>query len=295
VASVQRVFHVHDREVAVRDAHGAISLPRLPRTLTLEGISFGYYEDRPVLQGISAEIKPGQMVAFVGASGVGKSTLLNLFPRFYDPAGGRLTLDGHDLRGIRLKDTRRHFAMVLQDNLMLPTTIAENIAYGRPDASFEQICEAARQAGAAGFIQEMPDKYNSRVTEGGQNLSGGQRQRIAIARALLTEAPILMLDEPTSALDPHHERLIIQVLRRLKGSRTIILISHRPSTVADCDRIYVLSNGRIVERGTHEELMVAGGLYSGMAEHQLRRHLEIPDLQASRSTPCGPLVNQPHP
>ena len=164
---------------------------------------------------------------------------------------------------------------MLQDSVILPTTIAENIAYGRPEATMEQVREAARMAGAAEFIQALPDGYHTQIAEGGANLSGGQRQRISIARALLTEALFVILDEPTSALDPHHEQVITDALRSLKGQRTIILVSHRLGVVADCDRIYVMNQGRVVEQGTHEELIARRGFYYGMARHQFRLEQEL--------------------
>jgi ABC-type multidrug transport system fused ATPase/permease subunit len=255
MAGVRRVFEVLDLEPVIRDAPDAISLPKQARVFQLESVGFEYLPGTPVLEEVTATIRPGEMVGFVGSSGVGKTTLLNLLPRFYDPTAGALKLDGHDLRKIKLRDLRQHIAVVVQENVILPTSVAENIAYGRPDASDEQIRHAATIAGADSFIQKLPEKYDTQISESGQNLSGGQRQRIAIARALLTEAPIMVLDEPTSALDPQHEQLITETLRSLKRQRTIILVSHRLSTVADCDQIYVMDNGRIVERGTHDHQM----------------------------------------
>ena len=256
-AACERVFQVLDREPEVRDppAAGQVALDVGPRTVRLENVEFAYEVGAPVLRGISATIEPGEMVAFIGASGAGKSTLLGLLPRFYDPTGGAITLDGHDLGSLRLADVRRHVTLVPQENALLPTTVGENIAYGRPDATAEELREAARLAGADAFIQLLPDGYDTAVAEGGQNLSGGQRQRIAIARALLTAAPVVVLDEPTSALDPHHEQVIADTLRRLKGVRTLILVTHRLESVADCDRVYVLEAGRIVERTTPGELL----------------------------------------
>jgi len=208
---------------------------------------------------------------------VGKSTLLNLLPRFYDPTGGAIRLDGTDVRDVRVRDVRKHVALVLQESVILPTTVAENIAYGRPRATPEQIREAALLAGADEFIAALPDGYNALVAEGGANLSGGQRQRISIARALLTEAPIVVLDEPTSALDPEHESQVTLALRSLKGGRTIVLVSHRLGVVADCDRIFVMDDGKIVEQGTHEELLARRGFYYAMARHQLRVDHELKD------------------
>jgi subfamily B ATP-binding cassette protein MsbA len=270
VAGTERVFEVLDWNTGIEDAPHAISLPRQPRTLTLSNIGFAYDNHTPVLRGISATILPGQMVAFVGSSGVGKSTLLNLLPRFYDPTAGSLQLDGRDLRDVKLRDVRRHVALVLQKSILLPTTVAENIAYGRPDATDAEIHAAAALAGAAAFIDDLPGRYDFQISEEGQNLSGGQRQRIAIARALLTEAPIIVLDEPTSALDPQHEQRITATLRQLRGRRTIVLVSHRLSTVLDCDQIFVMDEGRIVEQGTHQDLLARHGVYYQMARHQLQ-------------------------
>ena len=202
VASVQKGVR---RAGQGRDHQGwarCDTLPRQPRVLTMRDLSFEYRPGEPVLRQIDVTIKPGQMVAFVGSSGVGKTTLLSLLPRFYDPTGGALLLDEIDIRKVRIKDLRGHVALVLQENLILPTTVAENISYGRPDASKAQIQEAARLAGAAAFIEKLPQGYETIVDESGANLSGGQRQRIGIARAILTEAPIMVFDEPTSASRP---------------------------------------------------------------------------------------------
>jgi subfamily B ATP-binding cassette protein MsbA len=280
VAGAQRVFEVLDRDAVIADGPAARPLPRQPRTLELDDVSFAYQPGKPVLRGVSATIRPGEMVAFVGSSGVGKSTLLNLLPRFYDPTVGAIRLDGIDLRDVRLADARRHVALVLQDSVILPTTIAENIAYGRPHATREQVVQAARLAGAAEFIDQFPDGYDTQIVEGGQNLSGGQRQRISIARALLTEAPFVVLDEPTSALDPHHEQVVIDALRSLKGTRTIVLVSHRLSSVVDCDQIFVIDGGRVVERGTHAELRARRGAYEAMWRRQMHV-VDAPDPAAA--------------
>lgn len=268
--AVQRVFDVLDRDPIIRDAPDAVSMPRKPRTLTLDHVSFEYRAGAPVLREVNVTIKPGQMVAFVGSSGVGKTTLLNLLPRFYDPTGGAMKLDDVDCRKIKIADLRRHVALVLQENVVLPTTVNENIAYGRPEATDAQIRKAAEMAGASSFIEKLEHGYETEITESGQNLSGGQKQRISIARALLTEAPIIVLDEPTSALDPQHEQMITETLKTLKRERTIILVSHRLSTVADCDQIFVMDDGRIVEQGTHEQLVARRGLYFKMAKHQMK-------------------------
>jgi len=270
MVGMTRVYEILDTPPVIFDAADAIDLPKQPRVLALDNVSFFYRPDSPVLRGVSATIRPGEMVAFVGSSGVGKSSLLNLLPRFADPTGGSITLDGNDLRKIKLKSLRKHIALVLQENAILAATVAENIGYGRPDAPPEALRRAAELAGAAQFIDALPEKFQTTLDEGGQNLSGGQRQRIAIARALATEAPILVLDEPTSALDAQNERMITETLFALKGLRTIVLVSHRLSTVADCDRIYVMDAGLIIEQGTHEQLLAQRGAYYQMARHQLQ-------------------------
>jgi ATP-binding cassette, subfamily B, bacterial len=270
LAGARRVFEVFDRAAVVSDPAEATSLPLQPRSLILESVGFEYSTDQKILQHIDVNIEPGQSVAFVGSSGAGKSTLLNLLLRFYDPTAGTVKLDQYDLRQIKLKDIRRHIALVLQDSVILPTTIAENIAYGCPAATHEQIREAARLAGASNFVEAMPDQYQTALLDSGMNLSGGQRQRIALARALLTKAPILVLDEPTSALDCEHEQVVLDTLNSLKTKHTVVLVSHHIGAVMNCDHIYVLDQGMIVEHGSHQELLRQGGIYAAMAKQQLR-------------------------
>jgi ATP-binding cassette subfamily B protein len=275
LAGARRVFEVFDRDALVTDAADATSLPLQPRSLILAAVGFEYSSEQKILQRIDVNIEPGQSVAFVGSSGAGKSTLLNLLLRFYDPTAGTVKLDEHDLRQIKLKDIRRHIALVLQDSVILPTTIAENIAYGCPTATLEQIREAARLAGASNFIEAFPDQYQTALLDSGMNLSGGQRQRIALARALLTKAPILVLDEPTSALDSEHEQVVIDTLSSLKAKHTVVLVSHHIAAVMSCDRIYVLDQGMIVEHGNHQELLRRGGIYAAMAKQQLRTDFPV--------------------
>jgi len=269
LAGMLRVYEILDLEPDIQDAPDAIPLARQSRMLTLEHVSFSYRADTQVLRDLSVQIHPGQMVAFVGSSGAGKTSLLNLLPRFYDPSDGVVKLDEHDYRKIKVRDLRAHVALVSQESPILSMTAKENIAYGNPGATMEQIRTAARLAGAETFIDAMPRQFDSLLHEGGQNISGGQRQRIGIARALATEAPILILDEPTSALDATNERMVTQTLHNLKAKRTVIIVSHRLSTVLECDVIHMMEHGQIVESGTHEELLAANGPYAKMATFQL--------------------------
>jgi ATP-binding cassette subfamily B protein len=270
VVQARRVFEVLDQEPLIKEPADAAPFPKQSRTIELQNASFEYLAGKPVLRDVSATIEPGKMVAFVGESGVGKSTILTLLPRFYDVTGGGILLDGRDVRQVKIADLRRHIAVVLQENPLLPATVAENIAYGAPDATMEQIKAAAEAAEADTFIERLPEGYQTVLNENATNISGGQRQRLAIARALITEAPILLLDEPTSALDPQNEQLITHTLGQLKGKRTMVIVSHRLSTVVDCDEIFVMDGGEIVERGTHVELLGRRGKYYEMARHQLQ-------------------------
>ncbi len=266
MAAVERVLTVLDRPATVGRDPSKPRLPRRPRELSFEHVAFGYDPAKPVLHGVSAHISPGQMVAFVGSSGAGKSTLLNLIGRAYDPTAGRVLLDGMDVRDFRLADVRRHIAVVSQDCQVMPATVAANIAFGRTAATVEDVRAAAELAGAHEFIDRLPMGYDTPVTEGGQNLSGGQRQRLAVARAVLSDAPILVLDEPTSALDPEHTRGVIDALHGLRRHRTVVLVTHHLASVAGCDQIFVMDHGRLVERGTHAELLARGGLYANMVD-----------------------------
>jgi ATP-binding cassette subfamily B protein/subfamily B ATP-binding cassette protein MsbA len=233
-----------------------------------KAVSFGYEPSRPVLHDISFEALPGETIAIVGSTGAGKSTLVSLLPRFYDPSGGSVTIDEYDLRDVTINSLRQQIAIVLQESFLFPISIAENIAYGRPNATIEEIMDAARAANAHQFIERLPEGYETMIGERGATLSGGERQRIAIARALLKNAPILILDEPTSALDTETEHMLLQALERLMQGRTTFIIAHRLSTIRNADRIVVLDNGRIIEAGSHKQLLDAGGAFASLYEKQ---------------------------
>jgi ATP-binding cassette subfamily B protein/subfamily B ATP-binding cassette protein MsbA len=261
-AGARRCFEVLDREDDVVDAPDAQEITEAAGAIRFENVNFGYALGQPVLRGIDLTISPNQIVALVGGTGAGKSTLLSLVPRFYDPDEGRVTLDDRDLRQITKKSLRAKIAIVLQDTLLFSTTIRENIAYGRPDATDAEIREAARRAQADEFINRLPAGYDSPVGERGGHLSVGQRQRLGIARAFLKDAPILLLDEPTSALDPSTEAAIMETIKELMHGRTTLIVTHRLATIHGVDRIVVLENGRIVEQGSGADLLTRRGVYA---------------------------------
>ena len=263
-ASSARCFEVLDRDNDVPDAPDAKVIESVNGRIEFHGVSFGYTDERTIIKDIGFTVEPGQTVAFVGGTGTGKSTLLSLVPRFYDPTSGTVSLDGNNLRSVTKKSLRLHIGMVLQDTLLFSTTIKENIAYGKPGATDVQIIEAAKRAQAYDFIMQMPQGFDSPVGERGGHLSVGQRQRIGIARAFLKDAPILLLDEPTSALDPTTEHAIMGTISELMKGRTTLIVTHRLATVHGIGRIIVLKDGRIVEDGTGDELVAKNGIYAAL-------------------------------
>ena len=269
LTAARRLFAALDVEPEIRDGADAQPLERPRGDLAFENVGFAYGQDGPpALSGVSLAARRGETVALVGPSGGGKSTLLNLIPRFYDVTEGRVTIDGHDVRELTLASLRRQIALVTQEPFLFDDTVRANIAYARPDASPEEIEAAAGAAAAHDFIAALPEGYDTTVGEAGGRLSGGQRQRIAIARAFLKDAPILLLDEATSALDAESEAQVQAALKRLMAGRTTLMIAHRLATVRRADRIYVVDQGRIVESGDHPDLLRRGGLYARLARSQ---------------------------
>jgi ATP-binding cassette, subfamily B, bacterial MsbA len=269
LAAAGRVFEMLDEPSDVVDRPGASTLDGFTDRIRFEHVMF-HYEAEPVLRGINLEIRRGEAVALVGRSGAGKSTLADLIPRFYDVTGGSITIDGHDVRDLKLGSLRAQIAVVTQFTFLFNDTVRNNIAYGDVGTSMERIEAAARAANAHEFIGELPRGYDTVIGELGVKLSGGQRQRVAIARALLKNAPILILDEATSALDNESERLVQEAIERLMAGRTTLVIAHRLSTIRNADRIAVLERGRIVEEGTHAELLARGGEYRRLYDLQFR-------------------------
>ncbi|MEO0965390.1 MAG: ABC transporter ATP-binding protein [Planctomycetota bacterium] len=250
-----RVFEILDAPVEIASKPDALPLKHARGEVAFENVTFGYHDDKPVLHGVSLHAKPDETIAILGTTGAGKSTLLSLLPRFYDPREGRVTLDGVDVRDYDVADLRRQVGLVFQESFLFSQTVHENIAFGHPEASREQVVKAAQIAQAHDFIEAMPDGYDTVLSEAGGNLSGGQRQRLAIARAVLLEPSILILDDPTAAIDPETEHEILAAMERAMQGRTTFVVAHRMSTLRRADQVIVLDNGRIVQRGTHDALM----------------------------------------
>jgi len=266
----------------VRERPGATPLPRIHGEIRFDHVSFGYTSEQLILKDIDLAIRPGEVVALVGPSGAGKTTLVQLLPRFYDPVRGSVRVDGVDLREVTLRSLRSQIGIVAQDTLLFSGSVRDNILYGRPDASEGELERVVKAAHADVFIRELPEGYDTLLGERGAKLSGGQRQRIAIARAFLGDPRILILDEATSALDSESEHLIQDALKRLMRGRTNVVIAHRLSTVLHADRIVVLDRGRIIQVGPHELLLSEGGLYRRLYETQFRSATrvlaDVPDL-----------------
>lgn len=268
MAGAQRVFDVLDEVPDVRESPRATALPPLKGRVEFHNVSFAYNDSKPVLEDISFVMEPGEQVALVGPSGAGKSTIANLIPRFYDVTDGEVLVDGHDVRTVTAGSLRQQIAIVPQETMLFGTSIRENIAYGKMDATEEEIIDAAKAANAHGFIDRLPEGYSTLVGERGIRLSGGERQRVAIARALLKNPKLLILDEATSSLDMGSEAVVQEALDRLMKDRTTLVIAHRLSTVVNADKILVMKRGRVVETGTHEGLLAQGGLYAELYSMQ---------------------------
>jgi len=266
----ERVQEILEAEDEVKDIRGAKRAPRFEGHIEFEEVSFCYENDSPVLNNVSFEIKPGQVAALVGPTGAGKSSIISLIPRFYEPNSGTIKIDGTDVKQFRQRSLREQISFVLQDTMLFRAPVWQNIAYGKPEASREEIIRAAEMANAAEFIDKMPEGYDTVLGERGMTLSGGQRQRIAIARAVIRNAPILILDEPSSGLDANSEKQVFDALDKLMKDRTTIVIAHRLSTIQNADVIFVIDDGAIVEQGTHDQLMKSGGLYSELHELQFK-------------------------
>ena len=267
----ERIREVLENEMQVRDLPGAVPAPRFKGKIEFDRVSFSYDSAQPVLRDLSLKIEPGQLAALVGPTGAGKTTIVSLLPRFYDLGSGEIRIDGADIRRFKSKSLREQISFVLQETLLFRAPVWQNIAYGKPEATREEIIRAAQLANAEEFIERMPRGYETMIGERGMTLSGGQRQRITIARAIIRDAPILILDEPSAGLDSESEKLVFDALGNLMSGRTSIVIAHRLATVRRADVIFVIDNGQVVEQGTHEELLASGGLYSRLYELQFSK------------------------
>jgi len=263
-----RIREVLETDNEVKDLPGARPAPRFNGQIEFEKVYFGYIPETLVLKDVNLKVEPGQVAALVGPTGAGKSTIISLIPRFYDPTSGVVKIDGHDVREFQQKSLRKQISFVLQETVLFHGPIWYNIAYGKPEATRQEILRAAELANAHEFIEKLPQGYDTIVGERGVTLSGGQRQRIAIARAIIRNTPILLMDEPSSGLDAASERLVFEALDRVMKGKTNVVIAHRLSTVRNADIIFVVENSAVVERGKHEELLKAGGLYAKLYELQ---------------------------
>jgi len=277
--ALERIQKILSADDVIHERPDAVEPGPARGEITFEHVAFGYVADVPVLTDVSFTIKPGQIVGVVGPTGSGKSTVVSLIPRFYDPLGGRVLIDGVDIATMKLAALRNLIGFVLQETVLFRGTIKENIAYGHPGATDEQIVAAAKLANADEFVSRMPHGYDTVVGERGDTLSGGQRQRIGIARAVIRNSPIMILDEPTAALDTESEKLVIEGLERLMKGRTVVMIAHRLSTLRDADKIIVLKGGVVAEEGTNDELIAMGGVYAEL--HRIQ--FEQPSAQPAKA------------
>lgn len=284
VAGAERIFEILDEEPEPEDIPGALSLAHPRGEVAFQRITFGYRKDKPILKEVSLSIPAGTRVAVVGSTGAGKTTLINLLTRFYDVDDGAILLDGHDLREYRMEDLRRIFGVVLQDTALFGISVRDNISYGRENVSFERIQAAAKTAGADAFIRRLPEGYDTILTQGGAALSQGERQLLTIARAVLADAPILILDEATSSVDTVTEQRIRRAMLKITKGRTSFIIAHRLSTIRDSDIIILIEDGRIAEQGTHEELLSLNGRYAEMYRTQMGGI-------GKENIPCSPVVS----